>query len=691
MMRIALLALGLLFPAASPAAADQEIQISGTAGWGGRAVRGEHAPVLVDLDNRGKKDLEFTIAVTWASSFSTQSSENPTFDSVFGKNGPAHTIAVTLPAKSRKRLSLSLLTPDASMISVWAFALDAGGRTLARGELNVRLVEAHKRVVGIVGLSRPEGLEVEGVEVANIQPDELPEDWKGYTALDALVWVDGRANEMRSTAQADALKQWISCGGTFCVARGNTVNLAGTPITELLPVKLGATRELPSLGGGRLPDGPAVVLDMTLKKGAVRAEASGAPLVVEANRDAGRVIVAAFDPGRPPFDGWTGAAPFWKWLLDFSPPPPPVPAGQEVPPRSIGSRLLSHQAGRFPDVAAPEIGGLFLLIILYLVVVGPLDYLLLRWLKRLEYTWFTFPAYVVLFTLFILLVGGAFIQRAAHQREITVVDHYADTGFTRHHSLSAVLAPADVLYKVEDAEPLSSNYIQNYRGGDSGDKTTSVRIARTPQPKVENWLLNRNFTGLAMTDRPGSAPSPLTWAVAGQDNTEIRLSVKNGTGETYETGTLITPRGVYTLPAIAPGDTTVTGSRYAPTLEDYVKRDGQRNLRQQVDEYGNQVYYGGRYNRYGDDMGGGVTEKDLNPQVVKSLIGLSFPVRIEKLDEFEPVTGFSRGLDALRWVRSGGSVLLVWPPRAEAVVRFDPKPGRYTSVTLLRFFQGPPP
>src|SRR5689334_21259891 len=192
-MRIALAVLGVLL-AASAAIAQEGIQVSGTAGWGkGAVIRGEHAPVNVDLDNRGKKDVDIILAVTWANNFAAQSRENPSLSDVDGRNGPVHHIAVSLPAKSRKRVSLSLLTPDSSQMSVWAFALDLKGRsTLARAELATRIFDANKRIVGVVGLARPDGIDDGTIELANMQPDELPEEWQGYAALEALVWIDGR-------------------------------------------------------------------------------------------------------------------------------------------------------------------------------------------------------------------------------------------------------------------------------------------------------------------------------------------------------------------------------------------------------------------------------------------------------------------------------------------------------------------
>ncbi|HVR85558.1 MAG TPA: hypothetical protein VMU54_14675, partial [Planctomycetota bacterium] len=636
-------------------------------------------PALIDLDNRGKKDLELLVSVTWAAPYAYQPVSNPSLDGVSGRAGPVHQVPVALPARSRKRISACLLTPDGAACSVWAFAQDAqSGRTLARGELTVRLADPQKRIVGIVGLSRPEGLQDDATILATLQADELPEDWKGYGSLEALVWLDGRATELRSAAQVDALLRWISSGGRLYVARANTLNLAGTPLADLLPVTLGAGRELESLGGSPFPPGPALVLENTQRRGLIRAESHGVALVTESPRDAGRVTFIALDPSRDPFAGSPQAKGFWKWLLKPGPLPPPPRVEEEHPPSAIGSSAISRYAGRFPDISAPEIGGLFLLIILYLVVVGPFDYLLLRWLRKLEFTWFTFPAYVTLFTLFILLAGGAFIQRAAHQREIIVEDHFPDTGFTRRRVLSAVLSSTDAIYKVEDAEPLSSNHIVKQQGFDAGGKITDVEILPGPPPLVGNWLLNRNYTGLAYADRCDSSPAVLHYTISSQDNVEVRLTIRNTSSQTFEGSTLVTSRGVYWISSIPPGESPVSGSRTAATLEEYVEQDGLRPTRRPPPAP-----------LPGEDAERiGITEQELNPSVRKALVGAAFA---PPGTELETRTGFAKGLLAQRWLESGGSILCTWPRGTGPLVRFDPKPGRYTAVALHRFFQGPPP
>lgn len=683
-MRNALVILALLAAGDVAAAQEekQEVQVTGIAGWGGYITRGDWTPALIDLDNRGKKDITLIVAVTWAAPYTHQSSANPSLDTVYGRAGPVTLLSIPLPAKSRKRVSVSLPTPDQLPSSIWAFAADEKtGRTVARGEMVTRVTDATKRIIGVVGQQRPEGLD-DSVLVGTLQADELPESWQGYSSLEALLWLDGRATELRSSAQVDALKQWISSGGRLYVARGNSMNLAGTPIADLLPVKLGAGREVEALGA-HFPDGNTLVLENTLKKGHIRASADNLNLVTEAPRDAGKITFVAVDPTRSPFTGSTKTAEFWTWLLEMGPRRGLPSQDEERPPGPVGSTALSQQAGRFPDIAAPEIGGLFLLIILYLVVVGPLDYLLLRWLQKLEYTWFTFPGYVLIFTMFILLVGGAFIQRAANQREIVVVDHYAETGFKRTRALSAVLAPADVIYTVENAQPISSNFIEQQRTFDTGGKITEVRFQADSPTIARNWLINRNFTGLAVADQVDSAPPAITYTITEIDTVSVHLTVRNTSAVTVEGSTLLTPRGAFWISAIPPGESSQTGSRTSATANEFVQKEGMPETRK--NRYNNTGFNGNGDEGY---SGEGLGEQQLNPIAKKALIAAVYPPDGAPDPHY---TGFARSLDAKRWLKSGGSVLLTWPAGTGSFVKYEPKPGRTTSVVLERYFQGPPP
>ncbi len=664
-------ALSLALLSAAGASQDRDIQVSGHAGWGGIVARGDWAPALVDVDNRGDKDRDVVLVLAWAFAGSNQSSAAPGLGGLSGRTGPSHHLPLTVAARSRKRVSAAVLAPDQDRMSVWVYATPPkGGRALAMAELPTRSVEPGRRFVAAVGTDLPGGFPPAANDLARILPEALPEDWRAYAGLDALLWLDGRPAEIRSQAQAEALRTWVSAGGRLVVARATEAGLPGSALAELLPVAVRGTVTLDGLElGGKRAEGRVAVLETAPRGNARILEKQGdLPLAVDRNVDGGRVTFVAFDPSARPFDGWEGAPLFWSRLLGPPPPAPPDQPGQMRAPRVVGSLGLAQVAGRFPDVEPPAIGWLFVLIVAYLLVVGPLDYFVLRSFRKLELTWFTFPAYVAGFTLFILAAGGAFIGRAAYQRELAVIDHHAESGFSRHRALSALLAPTDLVYSIADAEPLSSNFTPRALFQDLSDKLSETRIAHGRETRAQGWILNRSHTGLAASDRCGRAPAPVAWTVEGLQAGRLRVSLRNSGPATYSEARLVAADGVFDLGEIPPGTRTIEALRVFPGAADYVRAEGPEP--------------GGAYGYYGGE--GQISERDLNAQVRRWLLGLSLAPPAA-----EPLTGFARGLDARAHLESGGSVLLAWTHSDEPQVSFDPFPNRRSGIQLTRFFGGP--
>ncbi|HEX7897922.1 MAG TPA: hypothetical protein VF950_09195 [Planctomycetota bacterium] len=676
-MNVLALGLALLAQAAQqpPKPPKQELQVSGHAGFGGVVERGEWTPLTIDLDNRGEDDLDLVLAVTWGQSGGIQDSDRPTLGTLYGKTGPVHRLKASIAARSRKRLSLGVRAPRQDRLNPWVFAESAKtGRTLAAGELLSRSLPAKQRLTVVVGADRLEGYSGFTAQAA---PEHLPEDWRAYAAVDTLVWLDAKASDFRSDAQVNALRAWIEFGGRFIVARSSEIGLAGTPVADLLPVTLKGGRPLASLSalgpvGGSVPEGATVVLDSVAERGGVRLVQDGMPLLVEGSVGAGTSIFVAFDPAKEPFAKWPGAARFWAWAAPTRPAPEAAPNDFSYPPESIGAMSLATQAGTFPDVAPPAIGGLFVLILIYLVVVGPFDYFVLRKLKRLELTWITFPAYVVLFTLLILFAGGAFIERAAYQRELVVVDRSSDGARERRRALSAVLAPRNQRYALMDAEPVSANYLTSQLS--SLDLGNAV-LARAPRIELRDWTVSRGATGLVVTDRavPRQAPA-LSWTVR-----EGRLSTKNG-GALVRPAALLTKAGAWEVDPIPPGAAEVR-IKARGSIADFLKAEKAHAVTENAPPDLSSYRYG-----YGEDAPRALSVKEnaLDGQLRRALLALSFG------EPGKPVSGFARSLDARRWLDAGGSVLLVWEKPEKAEAEFDPLPTRYTGLTMIRYFQGPP-
>lgn len=681
-----LLLLCLLLPA--PGAQEKKepppgLRITGQAGWGARTVPGEQTPVLVLVENRGP-DRDLSLEILWAMQGMRQRGPNPGPNQLVGRTGPSHLVSLSVAMGTQKRVSLTLDAPDGDLYSVWVFARDVKTKKIVgRGELPTRFLESHEKLVAVVGADRPAGLSRSDVHVAWVQPDRLPEAWSGYVSLHALIWLDGRVSEIATPAQLEALRTWVSAGGHLVVARASSVGLTGTALEELLPVRLLEGREverLTGLGAPPLsadpPDGRAPILSAEVRGGRALLRQGDTPLVVDGRKDAGRSTFVAFDPSREPFLRWPQADRFWAWILKLPASPAESADRRDLRPAPrIGSASLAQIATSFPDVAPPSIGGLLGLILLYLVVVGPLDYFLLRAFGRLEWTWFTFPAYVLIFSGLILLIGGAFIARAAYQREIIVEDHYPGTDFCRRRAIGAILAPTEIWYDVRAGEPYSSNLLAGnnfYR--DPGD-LKDVRIYHDAGGTARRWFLQRSATGVALSDRCTEEPSPLDFAIKSERNRRLEVTVQNLSDEAYEEGWLLTGNGVYYLDRMPPGEARFECSRTYASPAVFASREGDPASAIRRDQF---------------TGSSGADEDQLRLEAERTLRGLTLG-RTSGDVPAATVTGMSRDLDVTDWLEAGGTVLLVRRPDAPSPFDFSPAPSRRTAVALTRIFRGPSP
>jgi hypothetical protein len=156
----------------------------------------------------------------------------------------------------------------------------------------------------------------------------------------------------------------------------------------------------------RSPDGveiaklvPGAGVDVPASEGGLGKPAR--PLVVESACGLGHVLLVAFDIDAAPFIGWAGQTAFWTRVQKMLEPPLPKPSDPNrlrfgIDDRQELASLMQDSLESFGEITVISFGWVALLILLYIIVVGPLDYLFLKKVvKRLEWTWVTFPAVVL--------------------------------------------------------------------------------------------------------------------------------------------------------------------------------------------------------------------------------------------------------------------------------------------------------
>jgi hypothetical protein len=99
-----------------------------------------------------------------------------------------------------------------------------------------------------------------------------------------------------------------------------------------------------------------------------------------------------------------------------------------------------------------------LLLIVYLVVIGPFDKYWLNKIKRPMLTWITFPCYVVFFSLMIYFIGYKLRAGESEWNELHVVDVlvHGNLGELRGRTYASIYSPVNAKYRVEGKQNCST-------------------------------------------------------------------------------------------------------------------------------------------------------------------------------------------------------------------------------------------
>ncbi len=263
------------------------------------------------------------------------------------------------------------------------------------------------------------------------QVEHMPLRWFGYQAVDVLVLTSGSENFLKRlladrAGRLDALADWARRGGRLILTAGHNQQLVGELLSRmrLINCTIAGTVTRPRLLGfqaltpkrdrfepaggveiAKLVPGPGVdLLTSELLEPANDRDTEARPLAVQAAFGLGRVVLIGVDLDTPPFTAWKGQGDIWRYLQDRLEPrrSESSVSGGNLPPNFSG-RDTTELVGQmqtslehFDDITVISFGWVALFILLYIIVVGPLDYLFLKKVvKRLELTWITFPAMVL--------------------------------------------------------------------------------------------------------------------------------------------------------------------------------------------------------------------------------------------------------------------------------------------------------
>lgn len=578
-------------PPVSAAAAG--ISLTSHAGYGGALKVGNWSPVIIEVANEGRDvSGELQVSIEETTTGRTQAGQPPIL----------YTVAAILPSHSRKRLQIDALVPlQASRLRV---DLVEGTSILAHQESQFDSVSANSLLCGAV--TRDDGaydvvgtVDIPGrqqrARVVTMDPTELPSRPQLLASLDCLIL--GNASLQALTAgQKNALDAWVSRGGIL-VGIGGLNWARSLPFLPagLLPVDVNGSSTMNTLdalatfGHTSLPAGPWVVSVPKTMRGTSIVEQDGVPIVAVQRHGIGSVFYLALDPTVGPLRDWGGGGELWRYILSYA--NTPLFSSAPLGTTTLGWGRSPRNALTVPVNLNPPLPVWFVALLLgYLVMLGPVNYLLLRRLDRREWAWVTIPM--------IALIGSAGAFRIATQNkgsdvginEISIVRTEAGATTSYVRTYASVSSPRDVPYEiVTQSGALITTTVGGFGSrpstfgqggpGSGTDPTTSspdnnppTKVMQTGATSLPNFKTGTNLLGGFTVDSVVHMPGTVTGSLT-TDGTTIRGKVTNNTGQRINDAVLLVGDGlgqrIGTMPAGATKDVTVplagqTGSRRGP-------------------------------------------------------------------------------------------------------------------------------
>jgi hypothetical protein len=459
---------GLMLPAmAAPAGAADAITLEARALVAGRFESNGWIAVAATLSNGGSPVTGYLAAD--------------------GEDGTVRRF-VELPAGAHKLVTL-YLRPAPFVRTVALRFESSDGASLATASAEARVLERTSGHVAIVGDGggnlRPQLIARGGgfPEPIPLAPADLPERPEPLRGIETIIWAADSSSV--TEAQQRSLERWVAAGGQLVVLGGPDWQARTAAFDALLPVEQLASRDgssaaaLAAWAGADQPSGgdPLTAAVGDLRAGAISlvGDDDGGSLFAAITRGAGRASFVGIDLATEPFRTWAGASALWARLI----PDDRIIEqwGGSGPIDDEVANAMNQALANLPSLAVPSAALLLAVIVGYILLIGPLSYLVLRRLDRRELAWIVAPVLVLVFSGVSYGIGASMKGSQIIVNEIAVVRSSTDGTAASVSTYAGVFSPTRASYDLTvrgDAllSALAANNFEPRVGGEAVNYAT---------------------------------------------------------------------------------------------------------------------------------------------------------------------------------------------------------------------------
>ena len=530
------LALASLGPLAGPAAGADTPTMEAHVLLGGHARVGSWVAVSVHLKNDGPAvtgELRLAGGTQGQTRFGTLVDLPTLSDKVY--------LLYAQPPSFGSELSVVLVDGDRTIVSA-----KATYTVHDPNQLIVAVIAEHPdRIVGSLGLL-PNQNQVAPL-VVSITPEDLPERVEAWGALDRIIWQDVDSERL-SVGQRDALRGWIAGGGRLVITGGTVGPKSFSAFPDaLLPYRPIVTADAPavSLSGllGQLPPTATTLpaLSGTLIEGRALATVGGQVVAAERAYGSGSVTLIGFDPSVDWIARTDTAKSLWRRVL---------PARTAGGLSFVDDNMLVGAVSQLPALALPPLGGMLALLGAYILLIGPINYLVLKRLDRREWAWVTMPILVIVFAAGAYGFGAALRGSEVIVNQIAIVRGAPGATDGTAQIYVGVFSPSRTVYQVSipGGALLSAPMNDIFGGNGTG---SALDVLQGNPARVRD--LGVGFGSLRTIRAETPVAVPLIQTEIRLENGRMKGTITNASTQKLETPAVILGQTVAVLKDLEPG------------------------------------------------------------------------------------------------------------------------------------------
>jgi hypothetical protein len=527
------------------AQAQSKVTITAQAGLNGFCKVDNWLPVHITVENTGA-DINARVQTSYKNNL-----EGQTVDGM----------DISLPATSRKEFFL-YVKPQDFIRNFSASVLD-GNKVLAKTNLNITCASDPTMLFGVLTDSPSTYTILNNVhsvtgltKTAQLTISDLPDQAQGWSMLDALI-ISNVDTGALTPKQKQALELWLAKGGKLFVTGGIQWQATTAGLNELLPIKVTSTQNVTGLSAlsayamdSASLDSESVLATGMIQTGAnVLVEQNSIPLLIEKQIGFGKIYFFAADPGLQPLNNWAGMQNIYEHLLAFKSPKPSWTNG------SWDSYQAKTALSTLPELSLPSFVYICCWLGLYITIIGPINYFVLRRIKRPELAWVTVPVLVIIFTTLAYFSGYIYRGSRPILNRLMLAQAWQGVDQSQTTALVGVYSPNRTGYNVESQDQFLMfpypDMNENLQGNNNWLSLKNDIGITLPDVRVE--IGGMQSIGMEGSLTPLAIQNDLTLTLT--DNTPvIKGSITNTSKFTLKNATLVTPSGWNVIGDIGPGE-----------------------------------------------------------------------------------------------------------------------------------------